>query len=223
MDMSKKFPNEEKHTIVELERECDRLDREVNEVLDPLITGETLKELIEEAGYTQEEVATLLRMDRKSVQNYCNGSQYSIYTLVRLSRIFDCSVDYLLGLSECRKVDNHSVSEETGLADGSIERLKMAHQYGDVNLTWMYDYLIQNDNLVSALKNYYYLHTMTEEEVDRALLTDPKTNTPIETAQINNRRLNVPNLKMIYANNAILSLFEELEYYGENRSWKHEK
>ena len=62
---------------------------------------------------------------------------------------------------------------------------------------------------------------MTEEEVDRALLTDP--NTPIETAQINNRRLDVPNLKMIYANNAILSLFEELEYYGENRSWKHEK
>ncbi len=223
MDVSKKIPNREKHTIVELERECDKLDIEVNEILDPLLTGETLKELMEEAGYTQEELATLLRMDRKSVQNYCSGSQYSIYTLVRLSRIFDCSVDYLLGLSDCKKIDNHSVSEETGLADGSIERLKMAHEHGRFNLTWLYDYLIQNDKLVSALKNYYYLQTMTEEEVEKALLTDPETNRPIEFMQVNSRCMDVPNLKMIYANNAILSLFEELEYYGENRSWKHKK
>lgn len=220
MDESKKFPNGRKITIAELEKECNKLDEEVNGIFDSVLTGETLKELLEESGYTQEQLATLLRMDRKSVQNYCNGSMYSIYTLVRLSCIFDCSVEYLLGLSNCKKADNHSVSEETGLEDGSVERLKLAYKYGDFKLTNLYDYLIQNDRLVLALKNYYYLYTMSEEELENAVLIDPKTNKPIETMQVNSDFMEAPNLKMIYANNAILALFEELEHYGENRSWK---
>jgi transcriptional regulator with XRE-family HTH domain len=219
MEKSKKTHNKGKPTSYELEKKSDQLDKEVNDIFDPELAGMILRELMEEKGYTQEELATLLRMDRKSVQNYCNGGQYSVYTLIRLSRIFDCSVEYLLGLSDCMYKENHSVAEETGLSDGSIDRLKMAYDVGHYKVTMLYDYLIQNDDLVLALKNYYYLDSVDKD----APLTDINTNKPIETMQIDGESFDVPNLKMIYATNAIVALFDELEHMGENRSWKRKK
>jgi hypothetical protein len=40
---------------------------------------------------------------------------------------------------------------------------------------------------------------------------------------IDSERFDVPNLKMIFAHNAIVALFGELEHMGENRSWKRKK
>lgn len=220
MEMSEKIPKKQKLTPSELNERVATLDKAVNDIFDTDLASAVLEDEIENSGYTYEELGELLHLDRRTVSNYRQNGEYSISTLVRMSLLFDCSVDYLLGLSDCRRIDNHSVSEETGLSDGSIERLKLAHQSVNTHLTWVYDYLIQNCKLVSSLKNYQYLHDIDEYEVDNAYISDEAMP---EILGMDGAELLPSDLKMMYKYNAITALFSELDHFAENRSWISKK
>ena len=65
---------------------------------------ERLKQLRREKGYTQEKVAAFLGVDRRTYSSYETGiNSINAQTLIKLSRIYSASIDYMLGLSDKRK------------------------------------------------------------------------------------------------------------------------
>ena len=59
-----------------------------------------LRELRQEKGMTQQQIATLLNLKQQSYLRYENGTgEPSLNTLIRLTQIFGVSSDYLLGIS----------------------------------------------------------------------------------------------------------------------------
>ena len=62
-----------------------------------LKTAERLKNLRKKAGYTQEEVADLLNVDRRTITNIELGNKgCSVDMLMRFSERYGVTVDYLL-------------------------------------------------------------------------------------------------------------------------------
>ena len=62
-----------------------------------LKTAERLKNLRKKAGYTQEEVADLLNVDRRTITNIELGNKgCSVDMLMRFSKLYGVTVDYLL-------------------------------------------------------------------------------------------------------------------------------
>ncbi len=63
--------------------------------------GQRLSLARKAAGYTQEQTATKLRMLRQAYARYENGIfELNYEQMITLCKLFDCSSDYLLGLSE---------------------------------------------------------------------------------------------------------------------------
>ena len=78
--------------------------------------GEKLKSLRLEKNLTQRQIADRIGLAISAVSSYESGSRYPSYdVLVKLSRIFHVSADYLLGITDKRNVD------VTGLNDNEIE------------------------------------------------------------------------------------------------------
>lgn len=78
--------------------------------------GEKLKSLRLEKNLTQKQIADRIGLAISAVSSYESGSRYPSYdVLVKLSRIFHVSTDYLLGITDKRNVD------VTGLNDNEIE------------------------------------------------------------------------------------------------------
>lgn len=62
-----------------------------------LKTAERLKNLRKKAGYTQEEAADLLNVDRRTITNIELGNKgCSVDMLMRFSELYGVTVDYLL-------------------------------------------------------------------------------------------------------------------------------
>lgn len=60
-----------------------------------------LKSMRKKLSLTQKEMANKLNIQRVTYSHYETGrSQPSIDTLIILSQILDCSIDYLVGISE---------------------------------------------------------------------------------------------------------------------------
>lgn len=79
-------------------------------------TGEKLRSLRTEMKLTQKQVADRIGLAISAVSSYESGTRYPSYeTLVKLSRMFHVSTDYLLGLTEKRSID------VTGLDDAEVE------------------------------------------------------------------------------------------------------
>ena len=78
--------------------------------------GEKLKSLRLEKNLTQKQIADRIGLAISAVSSYESNSRYPSYdVLVKLSRIFHVSTDYLLGITDTRNVD------VTGLNDNEIE------------------------------------------------------------------------------------------------------
>lgn len=65
------------------------------------IFSERLKELRTAAGYTQQQMAELLHIRQQSYTRYENNTgEPNMETLIKLSKIFDVSSDYMLGICD---------------------------------------------------------------------------------------------------------------------------
>lgn len=63
--------------------------------------SERLKLMRKKINITQKDIALKLNVQRVTYSHYETGrSQPSIDTLIMLSDIFDCSIDYLVGISD---------------------------------------------------------------------------------------------------------------------------
>ncbi len=63
--------------------------------------GERLTELMQERSVNAPKLAELLKIDRSTVNGYCGGRTAPSYeNLAALIKYFDCSADFLLGLTD---------------------------------------------------------------------------------------------------------------------------
>lgn len=66
-----------------------------------VVFSERLRELRREAHLSQRQIAEILNIRQQSYAQYENDfAEPSLETLVKLSKIFEVSTDYLLGLSD---------------------------------------------------------------------------------------------------------------------------
>lgn len=89
-----------------------------------------LKVLRNEMGMRQEDVADAIGVTIKTYRTWEKDidkmkSGIKSNNLIALAELYKVSTDYLLGLSDCRSVDNHYIAEKTGLDDEGIKALEM--------------------------------------------------------------------------------------------------
>ena len=90
-----------------------------------MLLGVRLKQLREEAGLTQQQLASMLNLAQQTVGHYeVNRSEPSIKTIELLARIFNTSTDYLLGLSNTKHPNNHQNKLDLSSLDLPKEALK---------------------------------------------------------------------------------------------------
>lgn len=69
--------------------------------------GKRLKNLRENAGFTQEQLGKKLNVVKSNISMYENGTRIpNADILEQLSKIFDVSIDYLLGKTDVKKYEN---------------------------------------------------------------------------------------------------------------------
>lgn len=75
-----------------------------------------IKMLREEFGYTQQELANKLESSKSVIGLYESGTRKpSLEVLIKLSEIFNCSIDYILCKSDVRNIEK-SQEDPLGLA-----------------------------------------------------------------------------------------------------------
>ena len=68
--------------------------------------GTNLKKIRQDNDLTQEDLAKKINTSRSNIANYENDKNMpSIDILEKLSKVFNCSIDYLLGKSDIRNPD----------------------------------------------------------------------------------------------------------------------
>lgn len=88
-----------------------------------------LKKLRKEYKFTQEEVAIKIGVTVKTYRTWEKDfekmkSGIKSVNLIALARLYKVSTDYILGLSNCKNVRNHYISEKMGLDDDAIKALE---------------------------------------------------------------------------------------------------
>ena len=75
--------------------------------------GDQIKELRQAAGLSQVQLAAKLNVSKQSVSNWENNNiMPSIDMLIRISKTFSVSADYLLGLDDQRTLNVSGLSAE---------------------------------------------------------------------------------------------------------------
>lgn len=74
--------------------------------------GNILKKIRQDKNLTQEDLAKKLNISRSNIANYENDKNMpSVDILEKLSKIFDCSIDYLLGKSNIRNPEKINIED----------------------------------------------------------------------------------------------------------------
>ncbi len=82
-----------------------------------------LRNLIEEKGISQKQLAAETQIAESSISKYLScDAEPKLVPLVNIAKHFDVSIDYLLGVSNCKQYqkDMQAASKFTGLADGAL-------------------------------------------------------------------------------------------------------
>jgi DNA-binding XRE family transcriptional regulator len=106
-----------------------------------------LQELRRSINKTKKETAGLVDVTEKTYSSWEKGCYRKgevtpffpdpdLKSLIKLSELFDCSIDYLIGRSDCKDVENHYISNKTGLSEPVINYLHALTlmEHGSVHL-----------------------------------------------------------------------------------------
>lgn len=91
--------------------------------------GDKLKNLRLERKLTQKQLADRIGLAVSAVSSYESGVRYPSYdVLIKLSRIFHVSTDYLLGITSARSLDVSGLDDdEIGVVARMIDILRSKH------------------------------------------------------------------------------------------------
>lgn len=127
-----------------------------------------LKDLRKENGYTQNYVATQISVEVKTYRSWEIGyykdnvqmfPKIDNDKLEALADLYNVSVDYILGRSNCTSVENQKIKEITGLSNDAIETLKsLKNVYAFDKDMKIFNYIMSDRQLfslfLSDLRNY---------------------------------------------------------------------
>lgn len=106
--------------------------------------SDRLKQLRKEKGYTQSVVASALNYGYTAISNYESGkNQPSIEDLIRLSELFQVTVDYLIGISNNKE---RETKPEILWNIGDIIKIKKEEE----------EYPVQDISIIYSLKEEKY-------------------------------------------------------------------
>lgn len=112
------------------------------------IFASRLKETREASGKTHTDFAKMLGITRPTLRFYERGERTpDIETLVALHNATGISVEYFLGLSDSKGVDQSAASRVTGLSAASVEKLK-----ADEVARTVTDFLLQSPHIDDVVK-----------------------------------------------------------------------
>lgn len=89
-----------------------------------------LRQIINRSGMTREQIAKAIDCDTSSITKYYNGVRKpSTDIVIKLSKLFNVSTDYLLGLTDVATSDTDlkAICDYTGLDEDSIEKIRCMH------------------------------------------------------------------------------------------------
>lgn len=91
-----------------------------------------LRNLMNEFGTTQKNLADYTGITRQAIAQYMEGSvQPNVERLYKIAKYFNVSADYLLGITDQRTsdIDEQKIHEITGLSCEAIDKLKRFNKY----------------------------------------------------------------------------------------------
>ncbi len=97
--------------------------------------GEKLKELREFNNLSQYDIAKILKIKRSSYNQF--EQQYDIIPIKRLNEIaniFDCSIDYILGLTNSKKYKSYRKEIDMKLSQERIKKLRKDYSLTQIKL-----------------------------------------------------------------------------------------
>lgn len=110
-----------------------------------------LQQLREEKGLNKKETARQLGIAYTTYVGYeGNEREPNSETLIKISRFFDVDVDYLIGISPCKRHANHIAVGDLGLSENSINILKQLEQEDKDTLSTM----IEHPNFLALLQDF---------------------------------------------------------------------
>lgn len=145
-------------------------------------------ELRKEAGYNQTQVSEKIGCVLKTYQNYEQGHNYpTLEYASKLANLYNVSIDYLLGRSDCRNIEDSYISEKTGLNDNAIQTLKIFKndKFADLTNFIMSDYAIYG-KFLSNLSLYLDNDYDTPVHFDQHLQTYVESEEPEENIMLTN-------------------------------------
>ncbi len=111
-----------------------------------------LKQLREERNLSMRQVAIELNLAYTTYVGYENNDREpNSKVLINISKFFDVDVDYLLGISPCKKHANDFVVEDLGLSENSINIIKSLK---DKELLDTLSTMIEQPNFISLLSDF---------------------------------------------------------------------
>jgi transcriptional regulator with XRE-family HTH domain len=113
-----------------------------------------LKRLREERGLIKKEAAHQLGIAYTTYVGYENNEREpNSETLIKLSDFFNVDVDYLVGISACKRHTNNTVVEDLGLSENSINILKKLNQ-DDTEILNMLSLIIESPYFYSFMEDF---------------------------------------------------------------------
>jgi len=127
-------------------------DNKIKSVIDALPDRlfELIKDKKEEKGLTQEKQADEMGISKGSLTKYVSGKAIpNADTIFTMAKYYDCSADYLLGLSNIpiANINDAEMSRQLGLSEIAIQTLKKWKKYittGE-SITFIINYLFELD------------------------------------------------------------------------------
>ena len=101
------------------------------ETFNSLIIGKRIRELREDAELTQLDLAKALNVKRQTIAQWENGERdLKTGYIISLSKHFNVTSDYLLGISNNKMYENGEIGQVLGLSDFAIDNLKSVSEGG---------------------------------------------------------------------------------------------
>lgn len=131
-----------------------------------------LKKARKKRGISQEKLSQLMGVTLKTVMNWEQGiSNPDLETLIRLSEVLNCDLDYLVGTLEESSHDIHFISEYTGLSEAAIEIISAPDLGNPFGKTL--SHLIESKrfyNLITTYKIFLvFLNQLNEKDLNDSL------------------------------------------------------
>lgn len=132
------------------------------------ITSRRIKELREEEGLTQEELADKINISRVALANFETRREITEDRLKDIADHFNTTVDYLLGKTNVKSKDNADyqlIGKYTGLNDKSIEVLGDLFRYAP-NIIDTLNYLIAQEEFLPVTDFSIFANTKDKKKFE---------------------------------------------------------